>query len=256
MRSTARQLLAAVTGAAGLALSPLASPGSAQTSGSCPPSVDTRAEGWICEQLLLATPTTSPSDQQIGFWEGVLNEEGRVAVAGGIVFSDASTEAKVEAIYRSELGRAPDEGAVEYWADVIEDARTELAAEFAIFDSGEYLSQFESTEAFVDDQYRYYLGRDASQEEQSYWADRLRTDDVSNQGITRAIATSQEAGAVRADRLYDDYLRRDADPSGFEHWMAHAAAVGHYRAAVDIAVSDEAFVTLGSAGCAAAGTEC
>lgn len=216
--------------------------------GSCPSTVDTIDEGWICSLLILATPTDSPSDDQIVLWSEVLRQRGRSGVADGIVFSDASVEAKVDVIYETQLDRQADPGGLAHWRDRVQASRTELAAEFGIFGSAEYLSRFESPEAFVNDQYRYYLGREASLEERAHWAGRLTTGALSNSGITRGIATSREAGNVRAAIVFEDFARRAPDPGGFQHWSSRAASHGLFPTIVDFARSPEMVTTLGRFG--------
>ncbi|MBX3284482.1 MAG: hypothetical protein KF703_03985, partial [Actinobacteria bacterium] len=214
----------------------------------CPASVDTTDEGWICSVLILGTPSSSPGDAQIDLWSRVLEQQGRQAVTDGIVFSDTSVEAKVRVIYETQLGRQPDAGGLAHWRRAVQGARTELAAEYGIFGSGEYLSQFESTEAFVADQYEYYLGREASRSEQQYWAGWFARHGLSNVGVTRSIATSGEAGATRARLLYELYARRSPDPRGLQHWATIAASSGYYPAIVDFARSPEIVATLGQLG--------
>ena len=227
----------------------LAAPAGAQLEeGTCPPSVDTTNEGWICSLLILGTPSDSPSADQVALWSDVLADSGRFAVTDGIVFSDASVEAKVRVIYETQLDRQPDEGGLAHWREKVQAARSEFAAEFGIFGSGEYLSQFESPEAFVNDQYQYYLGREASREEQAHWVGRFNAGELSNEGITRAIATSREAGNVRARILYEDYARRAPDAGGLQHWSARAAGNGLFPTVVDFARSAEAVNTLGRIG--------
>ena len=216
--------------------------------GTCPSSVDTTAEGWICSMLILETPAASPSADQIALWSDVLDNHGRIGVSGGIVFSDASVNAKVRTIYETQLGREPDAAGLSHWRQRVQDAHSEFAAEFPIFGSGEYLSQFESTEAFVNDQYQYYLGREASREEQAYWARRFSTTDLSNEGITRAIAHSAEAGRVRARILYRDYARRRADAGGLEFWSRHASESGLFAVLAFFGTADEVVHTLGRVG--------
>lgn len=237
------------------------SPAHAQNGPSCPASVDTTSDGWICMQLILNTPTSSPSDQQIGLWEGVLNSSGRHAVADGIVFSDASVEGKVTAFYASELDRQPDSGALEFWSDVIEGARSELPFEVAALTSDEYLARFESAEGFmigsyIDALYGYYLARSASTDEREYWARELDRGALSYEGLTHAIATSDEAGAVRTLLLYDQWTERPADTAGFAYWSDVAAQRGLYATIVDFSVADEVVETLGQRGMCLADGSC
>lgn len=248
-RTRTSAVLAAATGIVALGAGMLAAPAGAQLEeGTCPASVDTNDEGWICSMLILETPNNSPSDDQVELWSAVLAENGRRAVADGIVFSDASIEAKVAVVYETQLDRQPDDTGLAHWRERVQSARTEFAVEFGIFGSGEYLSQFASTEAFVNDQYQYYLGREASPGERSAWADRSSRDELSNDGITRAIATSAEAGKVRAGILYQTYVRRNGEAAGVEHWSQRAAGDGLYRTIVDFARSAEVVNTVGRIG--------
>jgi hypothetical protein len=252
-------VLASALGALALIATMLASRSGAQQEptgedGACPPSVDTIEEGWICSLLILGTPTDSPSDRQITLWSEVLRHRGRVGVTDGITFSDASVEDKVTVIYETQLGRSPDPGGLAHWTGRVQASRTELAAELGIFGSREYLDRFGSAEAFVNDQYRYYLGRDAGAAEQAHWAS--RTDELTLTGVTIGIATSPEAGDVRTGILYDHYARRPADPSGFQHWSGRAARAGLFAAIVDFARSAEIVRTLGRLGIEQLAMEC
>ena len=227
----------------------LAAPAGAQLDeGTCPSSVDTTDEGWICSLLILDTPTDAPSTEQVALWSDVLAAEGRRAVTDGIVFSDVSVEAKVRTLYETQLDRQPDPTGLVHWRERMQAARTELAPELGVFGSGEYLSQFESTEAFVSDLYRYYLGREASRSEQAHWAERFNRGELSHEGISRAIATSREAGNVRARLLYEQHARRSPDPGGLQHWSSRAAGDGLYATTVAFATSGEVVSTLGRLG--------
>lgn len=250
------RLLGAATGVLALLATLLAAPAGAQLQeGTCPSSVDTTDEGWICSLLISETPTESPSNEQIDLWMDALGADGRLAVTDGIIFSDASVEAKVRTLYQTQLNREPDPSGLTHWRERIQDARTEFAAEFGVFGSGEYLSQLESPEAFVNDQYQYYLGREASRDEQAYWAGRFNRGELSNEGITRAIAQSPEAGNVRARLLYEDYLRRSPEPGGLAYWSPRAADQGLFTTSTQFATSVEAVNTLGRIGVELAGNE-
>ena len=249
VHETLTPIFAAAVGLIALLVAMLPAPAGAQLrDGTCPSSVDTTDEGWICSMLILDTPTDSPTAEQIDLWSEVLGAYGRLAVTDGILFSDASVEAKVTTLYETQLDRQPDRRGLVHWRDKVQAARTEFAAEFGIFGSGEYLSQFESPEAFVNDQYEYYLGRGASRSEQAYWAGRYHRGELSNAGITRAIAKSREAGNVRAGVLYEDYARRAADAGGLQHWSSRASDAGLFPTTVDFARSGEIVRTLGRIG--------
>lgn len=248
-RTPRTSALAALGGIVAMVIATLVpAPAGAQVDGTCPASVDTANEGWICSMLILDTPTDAPTDAQIELWSEVLSNSGRFGVTDGIVFSDASVEDKVRTIYETQLNREPDQDGLVHWREQIQQSRTEFAAEFGVFGSGEYLSQFESPEAFVNDQYQYYLGREASRSEQAHWADRFNRGEISKDGITRAIATSREAGNVRAGILYFSYAQRGAEPAGLQHWSARAAERGLFPTVVDFARSAEIVNTLGQAG--------
>lgn len=250
MPTPLRRALATSVAAASILVLGGASPAGAQPAGaSCPASVDTAGEGWICMLLVLQTPTSSPSDQQIGLWEGIVNTDGRAAVANGITFSDVATQAKVTTLYEAELGRSPEPEGLNYWTDVMQTNRSELPVEFNFFRSGEYLSQFESVEAFINDQYRYFLGREAALEERRYWADLFIEDDrVSNEQLTWAIGSSREAGVVRLERAYDTLFERSPTQDEIEARIDRAASLGYFKTLAELATTNEAIGVLGQRG--------
>lgn len=250
-RNRRTTLLMSCLGILAMAATMLAAPSpvGAQTEDStCPASVDTVDEGWICMLLVLNTPTSSPTVQQIELWGGILAASGRHAVTDGIVFSDASIEAKVTALYRSHLERNPDQSGLVHWRDRVQDARTEFAAEFGVFGSAEYQARFASTGAFVNDQYRYYLGREAGPAEQAHWTDLVTDGQLSTRGVTRRIAQSREAGNVRAGILYAAYTNRTPDAGGLQVWSRVAASTGLYATVVDFARYPEIVGNLGRIG--------
>jgi hypothetical protein len=239
----------AVLAALALGSALVSTPATAQLqSGRCTPSVDTIDEGWICSLLIIATPTDSPTEAQMSLWTEVLDRSGRFGVVDGIVFSDVSIEAKVRAVYEAQLGRQPDAAGLAHWVDRVQTTRTEFAVEFGVFGSGEYRSLFDSTEAFVNDQYQYYLGREADLSGRDYWADQLDFGEITDQAFTRAIATSQEAGVVRARFLAEEYARRSPDTGGVAYWAPRAARDGLYPMIVEYAQFPEVVDVLGLIG--------
>lgn len=223
--------------------------------GTCPSSVDTGDKGWICALLLLDTPTASPTGVEISRWADRLARTGRQAVAGGIIFSDAAVDAKLASLYRTQLGRDPDPAGSAYWRDRVQSLRSELVAEFGVFNSAEYHARFPSPGSFVDSLYRYYLGRPASGDEQAYWGGLLASGAVGNDGITYAVAVSPEAGAVRAGLLYQIHARRAPDDGGLSYWGGIAAGRGYLGTLVEFASSSEPVQTLGSVGLELAGND-
>ncbi|MFP4514376.1 MAG: hypothetical protein ACLFRV_15655 [Acidimicrobiales bacterium] len=210
--------------------------------------MDTTDEGWICSMLILNTPNDTPTAGEIDRWSQRLVVDGRAAVAEDIVFSDASVDAKVSALYETQLGREPDPEAVAHWRSRMQADRSELPVEYAIFASSEYLSQFESPEAFVNAQYQYYLGREASIEEREAWAQLYVDEVLSTEDITRRIATSAEAGDVRARILYSDLAQRSPDAGGLETWRSYSQDAGLYAAIAEFSVHPEVVNALGHAG--------
>lgn len=66
-------ILGSALGVLALLATMFAAPAGAELrDGSCPSSVDTTDEGWICSLLILDTPTDSPSEAQIDLWRGAL----------------------------------------------------------------------------------------------------------------------------------------------------------------------------------------
>lgn len=86
---------------------------------------------------------------------------------------------------------------------------------------------FRTTESFVRQQYRDFLGREADQGGLDFWMSRTAGDGSNIATIITAFMDSQEFAPRRSlVRLYAAYFDRDPDLEGFDYWTNELATGG------------------------------
>lgn len=223
-------------------------PAAAGDEPSCPPSVDTLAEGWICAQyngLLFRVP----SDGEIAFWSGRLATGGRLAVSEGIVFSAELVDAYVGLVYDEVLLREADPAALAFWRARIVSDRSELGFEAGVFRSAEFIDSIgNSAEIFVDTLYGYYFGRPADPGGLNFWAGQLGSGARTVDEVIAIFQSEVEAGNFIANVLYGAYADRPPDSGGFAFWSGRARQVGLLGTTPAFIATDELFAKFGEAG--------
>lgn len=102
------------------------------------------------------------------------------------------------------------------------------------------------TENFVRQMHRDFLGREATQGEVTYWADRLVSGQVDRYGLATALSRSDEWISSVVTEFYRDTLGREPDAAGLRGWI-DAARSGMPVAQIASAfyASPEYFQTVG-----------
>lgn len=92
--------------------------------------------------------------------------------------------------------------------------------------------------AYLDSTFRMFLGRAPTEQDVARWLPTVRQGDLSR--LTRTLAVTQEAMAIRVDHLYRSILGRAPDDAGLSHWVAAlAAGTSTDVIAADLLGSDE-----------------
>ncbi len=84
---------------------------------------------------------------------------------------------------------------------------------------------FNSADAFINQQYRDFLGRPADDAGRQFWASRTAADGSNMDDIVISFMRSPEFSPRRSVvRLYQAYFRRLPDPAGFDFWSQRLAS--------------------------------
>lgn len=223
------------------------SPAGAGIPATCPPSVDTDVEGWVC-MLYILELDRSPGDAEVAYWTGIAGSVSRAAVSDGIIFSQESAERYVRDLYDFQVGREVDEGGLAFWSSLLRNRRSELPVELGVFASDEFLGTFLDETEFVHFLYAYYLDRAADDDGLNFWTGNLENGSVSPAQVVSAFQHSSEAGRFVTTLAYAELLGREPDEGGYAHWTPIGAQVGLLPVLAHIATSDEAVAVLGDEG--------
>ena len=112
-----------------------------------------------------------------------------------------------------------------------------------------FAEQGGSDEDFVDALYGDFLDRVPSNDEITFWANRIASkgDDYGARfAVTLEIALSQEAREDTADTLYGYWLDRSADPGGRAYWAGEIGRRGILGVEADFVAQDEVYEHLSS----------
>lgn len=156
----------------------------------------------------------------------------------------------VDNLYKSVLGRDPEEGGAKYWANRLYNfdiTGAEVAKEFVF--SQEYISFNKSNSDFLDTLYSAFFGRPADDAGKSFWLGKLDNNEMSRQDVAWGFIDSQEwadkcatygirSGGTRkpqvtidptddtnafVERMYTTALKRTFDKDGRDYWAKRLA---------------------------------
>ena len=157
--------------------------------------------------------------------------------------NENSVRGFVYRMYKTVLGREPEESGFNYWVRELESGRAtaaSLVSEF--FDSNEYKAKGKSNDAILNDCYQAMMNRGPDAGGYNFWMERLNVG-MSSDAVCSGFVSSAEFRALAAQygirpgtitlknardknyawtsfvyRLYADCLNRDPDTTGIEYW--------------------------------------
>jgi hypothetical protein len=155
----------------------------------------------------------------LGYWESVLQTQGKSAVVHDILNSTEYRSAQVVNYYQTFLGRTPSANEVNYWVRAFQSGDTEQQVELGFVTSAEYQSAHGSPGLFVYGLYHDVLGRAPGSNELAFWTGSGLTESQ----IALQIINSPEslAGALQAS--YGAFLNRAGGNLEFSYWQGFLA---------------------------------
>ena len=174
---------------------------------------------------------------------GATSTDSGVDAVSAAYENDDGVRGFVYRMYKTVLGREPEELGFNYWVRQLESGRA-TAAELVdgFFQSNEYKAKGKSNDEIVTDCYQAMMNRNPDEGGYNYWMERLDVG-MSSSAICAGFVTSKEFKALAAQygmrpgsitlknardrnfawtsfvyRLYADCLDRDPDTTGIEYW--------------------------------------
>jgi hypothetical protein len=182
-----------------------------------------------------------PEPDELSNHAGII--DGGTGTRAGLVRSLSRSEqyvtTLVQRFYADTLGRPGDPAGVAFWADqLISGRRTVAEVAGSFYASDEYHGRAGGTDpAWITALYDVFFERPPSDGDLAYWTNR-----IAERGRTRVaieLFQSLESRRQRVQRLYQDLLGRDGEPSGVDFWADRIATTGDLALAVNLAASAE-----------------
>lgn len=196
-----------------------------------------------CATTTKTTRKTSPSVRTDADVAGISESSSGVEAVNTAYESENSTRGFVYRMYKTVLGREPEEDGFNWWVRQLESGKS-TAAELVdgFFNSKEYKAKGKSNEQILDDCYQAMMNRGPDAGGKQYWMDRLNVG-MSSSAVCAGFVTSNEFKALAAKygirpgsikltnardqkyawtsfvyRLYNDCLERTPETDGIEYW--------------------------------------
>ncbi|PPF87719.1 hypothetical protein C5B96_03820 [Subtercola sp. Z020] len=184
----------------------------------------------------------SPSPADINFWEGFLaTGSPRSQIAAGFVNSDEYRTIRIDAAYRSILGRPAEPAGLRTQLRAMQAGLlTTDSIETQLYASDEYFAQHGGTNtSFAHSLYTTLLSREGGPSEYAFWANYAAQN--GRGWVTAQFWQSTETAENRVRAMYEHYLGRSPDPSGLRTWVTLDLQQGDTAARIGFTASDEYF---------------
>lgn len=186
-----------------------------------------------------------PDPGGLATWPGYLLYGGWTpgAVANAILSSEEYYTGRINDAYRTVLGREPDPNGAADWLNRMKTGRASVDEIYASFTkSAEYYARAGGTDTqFVRTLYLTMLGREAGDGEVNQWT--ALAAQRGTAAVVDAIYGSYESGVIRVTRVYVQYLKRGADPTGLQSWVPLVQAQGD-QAVRSVVVGSREYYTM------------
>jgi Ca2+-binding RTX toxin-like protein len=169
-------------------------------------------------------------------------------VDGRLVFDAADPAAQVYRIYQAALGRAPDQGGLDFWTVSVGAGSPLKAVASGFLGSSEFQGRFSAAagpndDAFVEQLYQNVLHRGSDADGKAFWTGALAAHSLDRTDVLLSFSESPENRAALAPvsakgiwvlnetaadvaRLYDTVLGRLPDAGGLNSWKTEIE-IGH-----------------------------
>jgi hypothetical protein len=165
----------------------------------------------------------------LAYWTGLLQSGrlSRLGVVQGIRNSAENFTQEVTDFYFTILSRAPDPGGLQAWVRELENGVPEEQVAAGFLDSPEYLSK--GDRYFVDHMYEALLGRTFDAAGEAAWlyelgdnatGTRIHPPLLSYEQVVTDFLHSPESLKRLVEGYYQIFLRRLAEPTGLDAWLA------------------------------------
>src|SRR5262249_18363275 len=139
-------------------------------------------------------------------------------VVSSIVHSPEYSKRLVTGWYQLHLLRQPDSGGLTNMVNALQNGAGEFGLRLGILNSAEDFNKHgANNQGFIQGLYREPLGRDPGQAEIDAWVQLIKNDNCVP--VIQAILGSMEYRLRAVRSMYDDLLRRQADPTGLASFV-------------------------------------
>ncbi|WP_172582827.1 DUF4214 domain-containing protein [Subtercola boreus] len=184
----------------------------------------------------------TPSAEETVFWARQLAVGSpRSIVTGGFVNSDEYRLIRIDAAYRSILGRTAEDGGRMDWLKAMRAGYiTTDDIETSLYDSAEYYQSHTGTDpGFVQSLYKRLLHRSTGQEDLDFWSNLIEQN--GRAWVISRFWDAPETIGERVSAMYKVYLGRAPDDGGLAGWVGIALDVGDSGLRSGLTSSDEYF---------------
>ncbi|MEX2559756.1 MAG: ELWxxDGT repeat protein [Pirellulales bacterium] len=160
------------------------------------------------------------SDGEVIDWTGRLDDATFRGVAGEFLASREYVQNVVQELFESLLDRPADPGGLDFWTGQLLGGTPADTVRALIVASEEYFAQHASArEDFVVGLYEDLLERAPGEEEVAFWRTTLEQG-ATRDAVAQGFLASAEFRALLIQEWYRDYLYREADEAGVDHWLS------------------------------------
>ncbi|MEX0711954.1 MAG: ELWxxDGT repeat protein, partial [Pirellulales bacterium] len=159
------------------------------------------------------------SDGEVIDWTGRLDDATFRGVAGEFLASREYVQNVVQELFESLLDRPADPGGLDFWTGQLLGGTPADTVRALIAASEEYFARHASArEDFVVGLYEDLLERAPGEEEVAFWRTTLEQG-ATRDAVAQGFLASAEFRALLIQEWYRDYLYREADEAGLDHWL-------------------------------------
>lgn len=186
----------------------------------------------------------APTDVEVARWARTVELGHRGALTRALATSDEWAGSRVDALYRSVLGRPADPSGRAHWVRHVSAGHTLESVAALLHGSDEYWAAGGGTAAgFVDRIYVGVLGREPEPEGRRHWIGVVEGGTPTAQ-VAAGFYGSVESRVDRVGALYRDVLGRAPDEAGAAWWVDAVPRLGDVALAAALAASDERWVAV------------